>query len=132
VIVIECRGDADLEGAFEKLYQRQAGGLIVSAFPLAFNNRNKVVALAARYKIPTIYAESPYAYQGGLMSYMGIINERDLVNQYVTRVLKGDKPADLPIQRPREFELILNLRTAKALGLTIPKTLLAAVDKVVE
>jgi putative ABC transport system substrate-binding protein len=132
VIVIECRGDADLEGAFEKLAQRQAGGLIVSAFPLAFNNRNKVVALAARYKIPTIYAQSPYAYEGGLISYMGIANERDLVNQYVTRILKGDKPADLPIQTPHRFELILNLRTAKSLGLTISETLLATADKVVE
>jgi putative tryptophan/tyrosine transport system substrate-binding protein len=132
VIVIECRGEADLERAFEKLYQRQAGGLIVSAFPLAFNNRNKVVALAARYKMPTIYAQSPYAYQGGLMSYMGIINASDAVNQYVTRVLKGDKPAELPIQTPRKFELILNHRTAKTLGLTIPETLLATADKVIE
>jgi TPR repeat protein/ABC-type uncharacterized transport system substrate-binding protein len=132
VIVIECRGDADLEGAFEKLSQRQAGGLIVSAFGLGDNNRNKIVALAARYKIPTIYAQSPYAYQGGLMSYMGIINTSDVVNQYVTRILKGDKPADLPIQTPSKFELILNLRTAKALGLTIPETLLATADKVIE
>jgi TPR repeat protein/ABC-type uncharacterized transport system substrate-binding protein len=132
VIVIECRGEGDLERAFEKLSQRQAGGLIVSAFPLAFNNRNKVVALAARYKIPTIYAQSPYAYRGGLMSYMGSISESDLVNQYVRRILEGDKPADLPIQTPSKFELILNLRTAKALGLTIPETLLATADKVIE
>jgi len=132
LIVIECRGEADFERAFEKLSQRQAGGLIVSAFGLADNNRNKVVALAARYKMPAIYAQSPYAYQGGLMSYMGIVNTSDVVNQYVTRILKGDKPADLPIQTPRKYELILNLRTAKALGLTIPETLLATADKVIE
>ena len=132
VIVIECRGEADFEVAFEKFSQRQAGGLIVSAFPLGENNRNKVVALAARYKIPTIYAGSAFAYQGGLMSYMGIIGGRDVVNQYVTRILKGEKPADLPIQTPSKFELILNLRTAKALGLAVPPTILVAADKVIE
>jgi TPR repeat protein/ABC-type uncharacterized transport system substrate-binding protein len=132
VIVIECRGEADLEGAFEKLSQRQAGGLIVSAFPLTTNNRNKVVALAARYKIPTIYPLNAFAYQGGLISYMGIIDGRAVVNQYVTRILRGEKPADLPIQTPSKFELILNLRTAKALGLAVPPTILVAADKVIE
>jgi putative tryptophan/tyrosine transport system substrate-binding protein len=132
VIVIECRGEADFEVAFETFSQRQAGGLIVAAFPLAENNRNKVVALAARYKVPTIYPGSAFAYQGGLISYMGIINGRDVVNQYVTRILKGEKPADLPIQTPNKFELILNLRTAKALGLTLPETLLVTADKVIE
>jgi TPR repeat protein/ABC-type uncharacterized transport system substrate-binding protein len=132
VIVIECRGEADLERAFEKLSQHQAGRLLVSAFPLAFNNRKKIVALAARYKIPTIYAQGAYAYDGGLISYMGLVNQSDVVNQYVTRILKGDKPGDLPIQTPHKFELILNLRTAKALGLTISETLLATADKVIE
>jgi putative ABC transport system substrate-binding protein len=88
--------------------------------------------LAARYKIPTIYAQSQYAYQGGLMSYTGIISWRDVVNQYVMRILKGDKPADLPIQTPGKFEFILNLRTAKALGLAVPVTILATADKVIE
>jgi putative tryptophan/tyrosine transport system substrate-binding protein len=132
VIVIECRGEADFEVAFETFSQRQAGGLIVAAFPLAENNRNKVVALAARYKVPTIYPGSAFAYQGGLISYMGIINGRDVVNQYVTRILKGERPADLPIQTPSKFELILNLKTAKALGLTLPETLLVTADKVIE
>jgi TPR repeat protein len=73
VIVVECRGEADFEVAFEKLSQRQAGGLMVSAFPLASNNRNKIVALAARYKIPTIYPLNAFAYQGGLISYMALL-----------------------------------------------------------
>jgi len=132
LIVIECRSMADVEAAFEQLSQRQAGGLIVSAFPLIFNNRNKVVALAARYKIPAIYAQSPYAHEGGLMSYMGQISMRDVVNQYVGRILKGDKPADLPIQTPTRFELILNLRTAKQLGLSVPRKILVTADKVIE
>jgi putative ABC transport system substrate-binding protein len=132
LIVIECRSMADVEAAFEQLSQRQAGALIVSAFPLLTNNSNKVVALAARYKIPAIYAQSFYPYQGGLMSYMGQINMRDVVRQYVGRILKGDKPADLPIQRPTKFELILNLRTAKALGLSPPPLILAIADRVIE
>jgi putative tryptophan/tyrosine transport system substrate-binding protein len=132
LIVIECRSMADVEAAFEQLSQRQAGALIVSAFPLFTNNSNKVVALAARYKIPAIYAQSFYPYQGGLMSYMGQINMRDVVRQYVGRILKGDKPADLPIQGPTKFELILNLRTAKALGLSPPPLFLAIADKVIE
>jgi putative ABC transport system substrate-binding protein len=132
LIVIECHSMADVEAAFEQLSQRQAGALIVSALPLFSNNRNKVVALAARYKIPAIYAQSAYAYQGGLMSYTGQINMRDVVSQYVGRILKGDKPADLPIQTPSKFELILNLRTAKALGLSPPPLILAIADKVIE
>jgi ABC-type uncharacterized transport system substrate-binding protein len=132
VIIVECGGDTDFEAALEKLSQRQAGGLIVSAFPRATNNRSKIVALAARYKIPTIYVQSQYAYQGGLMSYTGIISWRDVVNQYITRILKGDKPADLPIQTPGNFEFILNLRTAKALGLAVQPTILATADKVIE
>jgi TPR repeat protein/ABC-type uncharacterized transport system substrate-binding protein len=132
LIVIECRGMADVEAAFEELSQRQAGGLIVSAFPLSSNNRNKVVALAARYKIPTIYALTAYAFEGGLMSYSGQISMRDVVNQYVGRILKGDKPGDLPIQTPTKFELVLNLRTAKALGLSVPPPIVAIADKVIE
>jgi TPR repeat protein len=132
LIVIEFRTMADVEAAFEQLSQRQAGGVVVSAFPLLTNNSNKVVALAARYKIPAIYAGSSYAYQGGLMSYMGQISMLDVVTQYVARILKGDKPADLPIQTPTKFELILNLRTAKALGLSPPLTTLAIADKVIE
>jgi putative ABC transport system substrate-binding protein len=132
VIVIECRREADLEDAFEKLFQLQAGGVIISAFPLAFNNRNKIVALAARYKIPAIYPGSAFAYQGGLITYMGIVDGRDIVNQYVTRILKGEKPADLPVQTPNKFELILNLRTAEALGLAVPPAILVTADKVIE
>jgi putative tryptophan/tyrosine transport system substrate-binding protein len=132
LIVIECRSMADLEVAFDQLSQRQAGGLIVSAFPFSSNNRTKFVALAARYKIPTIYALTAYAYEGGLMSYMGQISMRDLVNQYIGRILKGTKPEDLPIQTPTKFELVLNLRTAKALGLSVPPTILAISDRVIE
>jgi putative ABC transport system substrate-binding protein len=132
LIVIECRSMADVEAAFDQLSQRQAGGLIVGAFPLSSNNRTKFVALAARYEIPAIYALSAYAYEGGLMSYMGQISMRDLVNQYIGRILRGAKPEDLPIQTPTKFEMVLNLRTAKALGLSVPPTILAISDRVIE
>jgi putative ABC transport system substrate-binding protein len=132
LIVIDFRTMEDVEAGFEQLSQRQAGGVVVSGFPLLTNNSNKIVALAARYKIPAIYAGSFYAYQGGLMSYTGQISMRDVVKQYVGRILKGDKPTDLPIQTPTKFELILNLRTAKALGLSPPPAFLAIADKVIE
>jgi putative tryptophan/tyrosine transport system substrate-binding protein len=122
----------DVETAFEHLAERHVGGVVVSASPFLANNRDKVVALAARHSIPAIYPQSFYADQGGLMSYMGQISMRDVVSQYVGRILKGGKPADLPIQTPNKFELILNLRTAKALGLTVPETLLATADKVIQ
>jgi putative tryptophan/tyrosine transport system substrate-binding protein len=96
------------------------------------NNRDKVVALAARNRIPAIYPQSFYTDQGGLMSYMGQISMRDVVSQYVGRILKDSKPADQPIQTPNKFEFVLNLKTAKALGLTIPETLLATADEVIQ
>jgi putative ABC transport system substrate-binding protein len=132
VVVFECRTSADFDAAFAEFSKRQVGGLIVGAFPVAYNNRNKVVALAAKYKIPTIYAQAAYATQGGLMSYTGLGNMRDVVNQYVVRILKGEKPASLPVQMPTKFQLILNLKTAKALGLNVPPTLLVAADRVIE
>jgi putative tryptophan/tyrosine transport system substrate-binding protein len=92
------------------------------------------VALAARHKIPAMYPFPVYAFGGGLMSYgadvLGTL--RQVGRDYVSKVLKGAKPADLPIQRPNKFELVINLKTAKALGLDVPSTLLALADKVIE
>ena len=132
VIVLECSTTADFEAAFATLVEHQAGGLIVSAFPVAFNNRNTILALAARYKIPAIYSQSQYAYGGGLMSYTAFTEMREVVTQYVARILKGDNPSDLPIQLPAKFEFIINLKTAKDLGLAIPETLLATADKLIQ
>jgi TPR repeat protein/ABC-type uncharacterized transport system substrate-binding protein len=132
LVVIECLSPADFDAAFEELSQRQATGLIVSAFPLANNNRRKIVALAAQYRIPAIYTQPPYVFEGGLMSYAGTISDRQIVEQYIVPILKGTKPSDLPFQTPSRFELILNLRTAKALGLEVPATLLVTADRVIE
>jgi len=132
VIVLECRNVNDFEPAFAALVQRQAGALVVGSFPLAFNHRAKILALATRHEIPAIYAQGHYAYEGGLMSYSGVAGVRQVAFYYVPQILKGAKPADLPVQQPTKFELVINLKTAKALGLTVPETLLATADKVIE
>jgi putative ABC transport system substrate-binding protein len=112
--------------------QRQVSGLVVDAFALAFSNRQNILTLAARHKIPTIYPQPEYAYEGGLMSYFGMSPLRQVALDYVSKILKGANPADLPIQQPTKFELVINLKTAKALGLTVPSTLLAIADEVIE
>jgi putative ABC transport system substrate-binding protein len=133
ILVLECRTPSDLETAFGTIAERQPAVLIVSAFSVAFSNRNKIIALAANYKLPVIYAQPQYVREGGLMSYgAGGPLLRQVVIQYVARILKGAKPADLPVQQPTRYNLLLNLKTAKALGLTIPETLLATADEVIQ
>jgi len=132
IIVLECRDVSDFETAFAALIERQAGALVVSAFPLAFSNRNKILALAAHHKIPAIYPQFLYVREGGLMSYGAADAARQAAIQYVARILKGAKPADLPIMQPTDFRLVVNLKTAKALGLEIPRPLLVQVDQVIE
>ena len=132
VIVLKCRSAEDFEAAFATLVERSAGALVVSAFPTAYNNRTKILALAARHKIPTIYPQSQYAYEGGLMSYSPVINLPQIAVDYIVPILKGAKPADLPVQRPTKYQLVINLKTAKALGLTVPLTLQVGADEVIE
>ena len=131
VIMVETRGDGSSEAAFRTLAEREAKALIVGNF--TFRNDKQILALAARYKIPTIYPRRGYVAAGALMSY-GAVNP-DLfrqVGQYTGRILKGAKPADLPVLQPTKFEFVINLKTAKALGLTIPETLLATADEVIQ
>jgi putative ABC transport system substrate-binding protein len=131
-IVLECRRDSDIETAFATLVERQASALVVSAFPLAANNRRRILALAALQKIPTIYPQPAYMYGGGLMSYYPVFTLHQVGLHFVARILKGAKPADLPIQQPTRFRLVINANTAKALGLEIPVILLALADDVIE
>jgi putative ABC transport system substrate-binding protein len=132
IIVLECRAPPDFDTAFATMIERQAGAVLVEAFALAFNNRDKILALATRHKIPAIYAQSQYVYEGGLMSYSSPSLMRQVAIRYVARILKGAKPADLPVEQPTKFDLIVNLTAAKALGLTLPPTLLALATEVIE
>jgi putative ABC transport system substrate-binding protein len=127
-----CNTPGDIECAFATMVERRVGAVMVGAFPVAFNNRKLVLSLAADHRLPAIYAQRPYVYDGGLMSYSPASPDRQLATQYVARVLKGEKPGDLPIQQPTEYEFITNLRTAKALGITIPPTLQTLADQTIE
>ena len=131
---MEARSDRDFEPAFATIAQRQAEALIVGVVPHFTYNSNRIVALAERYKIPTIYPFRLYIIRGGLMSYDA--DQLDLVRQvgvdYVGRILKGAKADDLPIRQPTKFEFVINLKTAKTLGLEIQPTLLARADEVIE
>jgi putative tryptophan/tyrosine transport system substrate-binding protein len=132
IAIVECRDDRDYEAAFATLVRRQAGALILGAFPLP--NLFKVIRLAARNAIPTMYQERSFVTGGGLISYGTDIGAlyRQAGAQYVARILKGTKPADLPVVQPTRFEMIINLKTAKLLGLDIPVQVLALADEVIE
>jgi putative tryptophan/tyrosine transport system substrate-binding protein len=133
-MVLEASRDGQIEVAFATVVRHGAGALIVGVSPYLFYNRNKILAQASLHKVPAIYPDRSWAYAGGLMSYSA--NYLDLFRQtavqYVGRILKGTKPADLPVQRPSKFTLVINLKTAKALGLHVPPTLLARADEVIE
>jgi putative ABC transport system substrate-binding protein len=126
-------GKDEIEGVIAAQARDPGGGLIV--MPDVFNdvNRELIIALAARYSVPTIYFNRFFSEPGGLISYGDVRSEQfRLAAGYIDRALKGEKPADLPVQVPTKFELIINLKTAKALGLTIPDKLLATADEVIE
>jgi putative tryptophan/tyrosine transport system substrate-binding protein len=131
--IFNARTDAEISAAFENVAQRRIPGLVVAADTLFVTHRDRLVASAARLSVPAIYSLREFTSLGGLMSYG--IDLKDLyrnVGLHAGRILKGTKPADLPIMQPTKFELVINLRTAKALGLTIPPKLLGIADDVIE
>ena len=130
---INMRESADLERDITTFARAPNGGLILTGSGLAILHRDLIIALAARYKLPAIYYERFFAAAGGLLSYgSDRIELYRLAAGYVDRILKGEKPGDLPVQAPTKFELVINLRTAKALGITVPPALLAQANEVIE
>jgi putative tryptophan/tyrosine transport system substrate-binding protein len=127
------RNDADIEAAVGALAREPGGGLVVMPDGFTTSHRATIISFATRHRLPAIYPDRFYAVDGGLMSYG--VDFRDIyrrASQYVDRILKGDKPADLPVQQPTHFALVINLKAAKALGLAVPDKLLALADEVIE
>jgi putative ABC transport system substrate-binding protein len=131
--LLTASNENEISAAFENLVQQKVGGLIVSADPFFTSHRGQLVALAAQHIVPTIYQWRDFTGAGGLISYGA--DRIDIYRQtgiYVGRILKGTKPTELPVMQPTKFELAINLKTAKALGLEVPPTLLARADEVIE
>ena len=133
LMVLTASTDGELEGAFRSISERGAVALLVVADPVFFQSGDHLVSLAAQYRIPTVFWTAEIVAAGGLMSYGASISDAfRLAGTYAGRILKGAKPADLPVQQPTKFELVINLETAKGLGIDLPPTLLARADEVIE
>jgi putative tryptophan/tyrosine transport system substrate-binding protein len=133
VTPVNMRDAPEIERAVAAFARAPNGGLIVTASPLAQRHRDLIVTLAARHKLPAVYFDRVFAAAGGLISYgPDYIDQYRRAAGYVDRILKGEKPADLPVQAPARYELVINLKTAKALGLAVPQTLLASANEVIE
>jgi ABC-type uncharacterized transport system substrate-binding protein len=131
--IIDVRQLAQLGTAFETVRRERADALVLVADPLLFSAKPQIIQLAARHRMPTVYETRLFPDAGGLLSYGPLAQERfERMAVYVDRVLRGAQPGDLPIEQPTKFELVINLKTAKALGLTIPQTLLQRADEVIQ
>jgi putative ABC transport system substrate-binding protein len=133
LVVLNARTPGDIDIAFASLVRERAGALVVGAGAFLVSWRNQIIALAARHAIPAIYGFREYAVDGGLISYGNDIPDAfRRAGVYTGRILKGDKPADLPVEQATKFELIINLKTAKALGLAVPSSMQLLADEVIE
>ena len=130
---VNVRDASEIEREVARFAQSSNGGLIVTASALSVVHRNLIIALALRHKLPAVYFNRSLVTDGGLISYgANLIDQYRQAASYVDRILKGEKPADLPVQAPTKYELVINLKTAKALGLDIPASVLARADEVIE
>jgi len=130
---VNMREGSEIEHAVTAFARSPGGGLIVTASPAATRDRNLIIKLATRHRLPAVYYERLFVAGGGLMSYgPDFVDNYRRAAGYVDRILKGEKPGDLPVQAPTKYELVINLKTAKALGLTVPPSLLATASEVIE
>jgi putative ABC transport system substrate-binding protein len=131
--ILYAGSDREIDAAFATLASRPAAALVVNADPFLFIRRAQITALAARHAVPAIYYDREFAVSGGLMTYgTDLPSVWEQAGNYVARILKGEKPADLPVAQPTKFQLVINLKAAKTLGLAVPPTLLATADEVIE
>jgi len=133
VQTLPVRGPDDFADAFEAAVKSGAGGLITLDDPFTIAHRSRIVNLALKYRLPAVYGVRPFADAGGLMTYgPDRVDQNRRAATYVDKILRGTKPADLPVEQPTKFELVINLKTAKALGLTIPQSLLQRADEIIQ
>jgi len=133
LVILKASNPGEIDTAFAALVRQRAGALIVSIDGYLFSRRDQIIELAARNKLPTVYDRRAYATAGGLVSYgSDLASAFRQIGVYAGRILKGEKPADLPVVQPTKFELVVNLKTAKALGIDLPAQVLALADEVIE
>ena len=133
ILVVTAGSEGDLDAAFARLVQQRAAAILVNTDAFFFSRRDQLIALAKRYAVPAIFDRREFAAAGGLMSYGGSVTDvYHLAGVYSGRILKGEKPADLPVQQSTKIELTINMRTAKSLGVTYPLNLLGRADEVIE
>jgi putative ABC transport system substrate-binding protein len=130
---VGAQNAGEIERGVAAFARSDNGGLIIAGSPIALVHRDLIIALATRYKMPSVYFQRPFVTDGGLISYgPDVADQARRAAGYVDRILKGEKPADMPVQAPTKYELIINLKAAKAIGLTVPASVLARADEVIE